>query len=313
MNAKVIPRETPDLNDVALFVQVVRAASFSIAAREHGVPVSTVSRRVARLEARLGTRLLERTTRRLRLTDVGGRYFEHAERALDELTEGNRHVRALHAVPRGRVRITAPVGVGPRLASAIAPYLLATPLVSIEIDLTERRVDILGEGFDIAIRAGALDDGDFVARKLFDATRGLFASKAYLARRGRPKRLADLASHDLVATRASPNGATWDLVVDPDDAGRGRRHRFAFKPRLVVNELLAARHAAIAGAGVTLLPTAQVEPGTLERVLPKIAGEPGGLWLLYPAQRRLTAAARSCIEHLLSTIPAGFSASKSAG
>src|SRR3954463_7198893 len=260
MDAKIAE---PDWNDVALFVAVVRAASFSTAARERGVPVSTVSRRVARLEGRLGARLLERTTRRLRLTEVGERYFAHAERALDTLAEGNQQVRAAHAVPRGRVRITAPIGIGPVLTTVLAPYLAATPLVSIEIVLDERPVDLLASGVDIAVRSGRVDSGDFVARKLLESTRGLFASSSYVARRGRPKTVDDLTSHDLIATRSTATGAVWELLAG---ARKVDRHRIAFKPRLSVNEMVAARHATLAGIGIALLPVKQIEPGTLVHV-----------------------------------------------
>jgi DNA-binding transcriptional LysR family regulator len=298
------PDAALDLNDVALFVQVTQAASFSAAAKAHGVPVSTVSRRIARLEASLGTRLLERTTRKFRLTDVGRTYLAHAERALDELAQGSHQVRELHMVPRGRVRITAPVGLGPRLTSALASYMAETPLVSIEIDLTERRVDLLAEGFDIALRGGHVDSADFVARKITDATRHLFASKAYLDRRGRPKRVADLSSHDLIATRSSTSGAVWELFSSGGSEGNrngggDRRYRFAFKPRLFVNELSAARNAALSGIGIALLPSPVADSGQLEHVLPNMSGEGGGLWVLYPARRSLTAAVRSCVEHLL--------------
>jgi len=289
------------IDDVALFVHVVQAASFSAVAKERGLPVSTVSRRVARLEATLGTRLLERTTRRLRLTHVGGMYFAHAERAVDELRQGNARVRELEVVPRGRVRITAPVGLGSMLTSALAPFLAATPAVAIELDLTDRRVDLLDEGFDIALRAGPIDTADFVGRKIFESARHLFASKAYLDRRGRPKRLADLSSHDLIATRSSMSGAVWQLYGSGRNGGRG--HSFAFKPRLVVNELLTAKHAAISGIGIALLPSPEVDEGELECVLPKMSGARGGMWLLYPAHRSLTAAVRACVDHLLARLP----------
>jgi DNA-binding transcriptional LysR family regulator len=300
MNAKLSGGRdgAPDFNDAALFVQVVRAVSFTAAAREHGVPVSTVSRRIVRLESRLGARLLERTTRRLRLTSVGERYFEHAERALDELTEGSRHVREAQAMPRGTVRITAPVGIGPQLSRALAPFLLNAPLVAIELDLSDRRVDLAAEGFDIALRAGPIDSGDLVAKKIHDSIRGLYASPAYLARHGRPKRIEDLKEHHLIATRATASGAVWDLATTPA-RGKARRHRIDFKPRLLVNELMAARHAAIAGIGITQLPVSHVERGTLERVLPQVSGESIGLWLVYRAHRSVTAAVRACVEHLL--------------
>jgi DNA-binding transcriptional LysR family regulator len=299
------PDAAPDLNDVALFVEVIEAASFSAAARRRGVPVSTVSRRIARLEASLGSRLIERTTRTLRLTRVGETYLAHAERALDELTQGSQQVCAFDAVPRGRVRITAPVALGPTLTGALAPYLARTPLVSVDIDLTDRRVDLLAEGVDIAVRSGPLESADFVARKVSDSTRCLFASKTYLDRRGRPQRLADLSSHDLIATRSSTSGAVWELFSGGEGGHRrgNRRHRFAFKPRLVVNELFAAKNAALAGIGIVLLPSLAVDRGELERVLPGVWGERGGLWVLYLARRSLTAATRSCVEHLLASLP----------
>ncbi len=293
MDAKARP--DIDLNDVALFAEVAAAASFSKAARARGVPVSTVSRRVARLEADLGARLIERTTRRLHLTDMGRSYLAHAERALDELGEASRQLKQLQAEPRGHVRITAPFGFGEALTATLAPYLAATPHVSVEIELTDRRVDVAAEGFDIAVRSGPLESADHVARKLAETTRHLFASRDYLKRRGRPERLADLGDHALIATRAAASGAVWDLRVG------AKRQRFAFKPRLVVNELFAARSAARAGLGIVLLP-ALVHSG-LERVLPEVTGEPAGLWLLYPARRSLTAAVRSCAEHLLATLP----------
>jgi DNA-binding transcriptional LysR family regulator len=288
-----------DLNDVRVFVDVVRAGSFSAAAKQHGVPTSTISRRIARLESAFNLRLLERTTRRLRVTEAGRTYFAHAERAVDELTQGSDTISALDASPRGRVRITAPIGLGRLLSDILAPYLAATRSVSIEIELTDRRVDLLAEGFDIAVRSGAVDTPDFAGRKIFETTRGLYASKAYLERHGRPKRLADLAGHDLIATRTSTSGAVWELL-----AGK-RRHRFAFKPRLVVNDLVVARAAAAAGVGIALVPLPEDEPKRLERVLPAISGGRSSMWVLFPAHHRvMTAAVRSCVDHILANVPA---------
>ncbi|MCA9595626.1 MAG: LysR family transcriptional regulator [Myxococcales bacterium] len=292
-------KAAPDLNDVALFVDVVKAGSFSKAAAGRGVPVSTVSRRVARLEQSLGTRLLERTTRRLNLTDVGKSYFQHAERGLEELSQGSRQVLELHAQPRGRVRITAAVSMGPMVTETLQSYLLATPEVSIEIDLTERTIDLAGEGYDIAIRAGSVGSDDVIARQISQSARQLFASAAYLERKGRPKRLSDLPKHDLIALRTTETGASWELFDR-----RGKKHRVGFQPRLTVNEMMASRHAAIAGIGIALLPAAEKRAG-LERVLPGFSGSVGGLWLVYPAERTLTAAVRSCVDHLRVALATG--------
>lgn len=290
---------TIDLNDVVLLVEVVRASSFTSVAKARGVPVSTVSRRIARLEKSLGTLLLERTTRRLRLTDAGRGYFAHAERAIDELIDGANGVRSLVSEPRGHVRITAPFGMGAMLTTSLAPYLAAHPHVTVEVDLTDRRVDLLAEGFDIAFRSGEIDSADFIGKKVYESRRALFASKAYLKRRGRPRDLGDLAKHDLIAARATPRGAAWELV----SRRTGRTKRFTFMPRLVVNEMMASRSAALAGGGIAFLPSGGESIEGLERVLPEYSGPPGGMWLLYPARRTVTAAVRSCVDHLLATLP----------
>lgn len=292
MDAKV---DSPDLNDVALFVDVVRAESFTAAAKTRGVPVSTVSRRITRLEGRLDTRLLERTTRRLHLTDIGRSYFQHAEAALVQLGEGTQLVRTFHVAPHGRVRITAPTGLGPILARVLAPYLAAYPDVTIDIELTDRRVDILEEGFDIAVRTGRIESSELVARKIFETSRALYASKAYLAEHGRPKRIADLPKHHLIASHATTSGAVWELYTN------GKRHRVSFKPRLVVNDMTTARMAVTAGIGISLLPRSVVATD-LETVLPSASGPLGGLWVLYPARRGLTAAVRTCADHVIAQL-----------
>jgi DNA-binding transcriptional LysR family regulator len=289
MDAKL---DSPDLNDVALFVDVVRAESFTAVAKTRGVPVSTVSRRISRLEGRLDTRLLERTTRHLHLTDVGRSYFQHAERALEQLGEGTQLVRTFHVAPHGRVRITAPTGFGTMLATNLAPYLATYRDVTIDLELTDRRVDIVQEGFDLAVRTGRIADSELVARKIFETSRAMFASREYLASHGRPKRLADLAKHDLIASQATTSGAVWELYT------HGKRHRVTFKPRLVVNDMTSARSAVAAGIGIALLPKTMAESG-IEAVLPSASGPLGGLWVMYPARRGLTAAVRTCADHLI--------------
>lgn len=291
-----------DLNDVALFVRVVQTHSFSAAARERGVPVSTVSRRISRLESVLGTRLLERTTRRLRLTDAGRAYFAHAERAVDDLSQGNDLVRELQKKPRGRVRVIAPMGLATAVTSVIYKYLAKHPGVSIDLELDERRVDLLAEGFDLAILTGKVDSTDFVARELWQSTRKLlYAGPRYLEARGAPRRLDDLARHDCIATRTTDGMATWTLTY-----GR-RKRRVAFAPRFSVTEFSAAHRAALAGIGIALIPEVlcveDVAKKRLVRVLDGYEGETGGVHLLYRAHRSLTAAVRTCIDHFLAELP----------
>lgn len=293
-----------DLNDAALLVRVVRTRSFSAAARERGVPVSTVSRRIARLESALGVRLLERTTRRLQLTDAGRAYFGHAERAIDDLTQGTHHVRELQSEPRGRVRIVAPIALGAAVASAVCTYLAKHPRVSVDLEIDSRRVDLLTGSFDIAIVPGHVDDtADFVARELWRATRKLlYASPRYLEARGVPRRIEDLARHDCIAVHATEGMATWTL-------GKGRRRqRITFEPRFYVSESSAAHRATLAGIGIALLPEVfcaeDVAAKRLVRVLEGYEAEAGGVSLLYRAHRALTAAVRTCVDHLLGALPA---------
>lgn len=300
MNAKAVL----DLNDVALFVRVVQRRSFSAAARERGVPVSTVSRRITRLESALGTRLLERTTRTLRLTDAGRKYFDHAERAMDDLSQGTERVRELQTDPRGRVRIVAPIALGPAIADAAYTYLATHPGVSIDLELVGRRPDLRDGDFDIAIVAEKVDDtSDFIAREVRRTTRKLlFASSRYLKRHGEPRRLDDLARHDCIATRAMDGHATWTL-----SQGRTKR-RVTFEPRLYVSEFSAAYRAVLAGVGIAMLPESlcaeDVSKKRMACVLEGWEGEAGGIHLLYRAHRSLTAAVRTCIDHFLADLPA---------
>lgn len=286
-----------DFNDVGLFVRVVRLSSFSAAARERGVPVSTISRRIARLEAALGIRLLERTTRRLRLTDAGRAYFGHAERAVEDLAQGSARVRELQQEPRGRVRIVAP-HLAAALGETLFRYLAKHPGVSIEL-LRDPRQD-----FDIAVLTGKLEDSaDFVARELWRSTRKLlYASPGYLKARGTPRTPRDLVRHDCIASEAVDGHTTWTLL-------RGRRkQRVTVAPRLYVTEAGLVRQAALAGLGIAMVPelycTRDVAEGRLVPVLPRYQGEAGGVHLLYRAHRAFTAAVRTCVDHLLTEFPA---------
>lgn len=291
-----------DLNDVALLVRVVQLQSFSAAARERGVPVSTVSRRIARLESALGNRLLERTTRRLRLTDAGRTYFEHAERAVEDLAQGSDRVHELQKAPRGRVRVLAPIVLGAAVANGIYGYLAKYPDVSIHLELGERHVDLLAEGYDIAIVTTRVDSTDFVARELWSATRKLlFASPRYIAARGLPRTLDELARHDCIATHATDGVATWTFVRG------GKKRNVMLAPRFYVNEFSAAHRAVLAGVGIARLPEVlcaeDVAKRRLVRVLDGWEGDPGGVYLLYRNHRALTAAVRTCVEHFLAELP----------
>lgn len=296
--------DLPDLNDVSLFVRVVQTHSFSAAARERGVPVSTISRRIARLESSLSTRLLERTTRALRLTDAGRVYFDHASRAMDDLVQGTGQVRERQATPRGRVRILAPTALAAAVANVSFTFLAAHPQVSIDVELGQNPSDLAMAGFDLAIVTGKPDaTSDFVAREIWRSTRKLLlASPRYVASRGAPRHIDDLAQHDCVATRTKDGFATWTLVK-----GRDKR-RFTFAPRFSVSEFAAAHRAVLAGLGIALFPESScaddLASKRLIRVLETVEGEPGGVYLLYRTQRSLSFTVRAVVTHFLATLPA---------
>jgi len=218
-----------DLNHVAVFARVVELESFTAAAKQLGLPKSSVSRTVTRLEDELGVRLLQRTTRTLHLTEVGRAYYERARGALSALDEAASAATNSSAEPRGTVRMTAPPDMGiMNLVDIVARFARKYPLVHIDISLSSRFVDLVAEGFDLALRAGKMADSSLVARKIGSDALGIYASANYLRRRGRPKTLADLADHDCVfprderQKRMAPDGSRGRRTLD---RARSTEHR----------------------------------------------------------------------------------------
>lgn len=289
-----------DVNDVLTFVRVVENGSFSAAARELGVPTSSVSRRVARLEDDLGVQLMQRTTRRLNLTDAGRILFEYGAQISSDLVEAERSVASLQAKPQGRLRVSMPVGSGV-LCRTVVEFAAAYPEVTVDVDLTDRRVDLVEEGIDVALRAGVLVDSSLIAHKLIDTRLRLFASPDYLARRKAPRRVADLATHDCVAFVPLAGGCTWTFR-DGD-----KTVRFAFEPRLLTNGIAMARDAALAGLGIALLPdlgmVEDVEAGRVVPVLPDVAAPGGALSVVYPSRRHLAPKVRVFVDYMREHLP----------
>ncbi|ACG72889.1 transcriptional regulator, LysR family [Anaeromyxobacter sp. K] len=272
-----------DLNRIAVFAQVVEAGSFTAAAASLGLRKSSVSRAVAALEADLGIRLLQRTTRRLSLTDAGRAYYERTRDALAGLREASEEAAALGAEPRGTVRVTAPVDLAPDLARLTDAFLRAHPQVRVEVSLTARYVDLVKEGFDLAIRAGVLADSSLLARKLSDSALALFAAPSYLDARGRPRRLADLARHDCLLYRAGAETAVWRLT------GRRGEEQVTVHGRAAADEFAFVRGMLLAGAGIALVPTGMVaaplREGAIERVLPQYVRRGGPVSVVWPSRR----------------------------
>jgi DNA-binding transcriptional LysR family regulator len=253
-----------DLNQVAVFVRVVQDGGFSAAGRRLGMPKSTVSRKVSELEERLGARLLQRTTRKLGLTEAGRVYYERAARVVGDIDAAEEAVGRLLAAPRGELRVTAPLSFG-MLGPIVAKYLERFPEVQVDMVCTDRRVDLVEERFDVAIRAGELEDSRLIARSLGTARRVFVAAPGYCKRHGTPQTPADLQKHACIAFGGDESPSTWVL-----ESGATRRE-IRITPRLTANDLEVIREAAVAGAGVACLAqivcAGDVQKGRLRHLL----------------------------------------------
>lgn len=287
--------ELPDWNAAHVFVEIVRRGSLTGAAKQLGLPKSTVSRKLSELESRLGAKLVQRTTRSLSLTDVGAAYFERASRAALDLAEAEQVVIDSREHPRGVLRVTAPADMGPLLTWIVTEFLEAHPHVDAFVDLTNRYVDLIGEGYDLALRAGKLEDSTYIARPVFGASLELYACPTYLDRAGRPQSVQELTAHRCLVFGTEPT-ATWVLRSETDV------ERVQVHGRLFAKDFETLRRAAHTGLGIAQLPNFLARPdvhlGRLEQVLPKYASTSPGLYLVYPSRELLPAKTRAFITHL---------------
>lgn len=253
------------LEELRAFVAVVEAQGFRSAARATQGRKATLSKRVQDLEARLGVPLLVRTTRSMRLTDEGRAYFEHASRALAAARDAESVVLSAKAAPRGVLRVTAAAALAAHVLDAvIARYLHQYPDVRVVLHASERRLDIVRDGFDVAIWGGPLDDSSLVARKLGVAAGGYFASPKYLARRPAPQSPDELASHDLVTITKGTGATEWPFV-----AGDKAKH-VAIRPRLVLSDIELVLRAGVGGLGIIPAPLSVAEPYVAKKQLVQV-------------------------------------------
>ena len=285
-----------DLNDIAVFVQVVRYGSFAEAARRLGLPPNTVSRRVQQLEAQLGTRLMQRSTRKLTLTSAGEAFHERCAGAVDGLVEAGQELITGSREPSGLVRVAATADFFDFFPMEwVAGFLAAHPLVRVDFVLSDAKADLIAEQIDIAFRGGALPDSGYVGRKLMSVrTDGMVASPGYVAARGAPATLQDLVSHDCI-TSPHPSGRTLWRLAGPD----GAEEEVLVTGRFTGNTAQALRKAALAGLGVALLPPTMarldIDAGRLVRVLPQYQRTGQGLSVLYPSRKHLPLAVSAFI------------------
>lgn len=295
---------TDRLNGIAVFVQVVEAGSFALAGQRLALSRSAVGKAIARLEERLGTRLFHRTTRTQILTEDGQLFHERCVRALAELGEAQAELESGRRQPVGRLRVSMPVLFG---RQCVAPLLVELARqhvgLSLELSFSDRPVDLVGEGIDLAVRIGpAPQQGDLVARPLGTDTLVVCASPAYLRAHGRPRRVADLARHHCLLYARSGTAKPWRFV-----GARGEVTQAPVHSRVHMDDLQALADAAIAGAGLVGLPSwlaaDALRGGALERVLPRETVAHQTIQLVWPQQRHLPCRLRTAIDLLVQRVP----------
>ncbi len=282
-----------DLDAILVFTRVVQGKSFTAAAKALGMPKSTVSRKLAELEARVGARLLQRTTRTVSLTDIGRVYYERCVRIVAEIEEAELAVAELKSTPRGVIRVTVPLALS-MLGPVLAEYLRLYPEVRVDLLCTDRRVDLIEERFDLALRAGATPDSSLVARRLGRIRRRLVAAPQVLKKLGKPRDLRDLETRPCLAF--APEGGTWDLQRGAKNAA------VTVEPRLVVNDYEMLRAVARAGFGIALLPehlcAEDLREGRLLPVLDAWSAPEVPVFALYPSARHLSPTVMALLELL---------------
>ncbi len=282
-----------DLDGIAIFVKVIQTGSFSRAAALLGMPNSTVSAKVSALEKRLGVTLLQRTTRKLRVTQAGEAYFQRAVRALEELQAAENELETGRAEPTGLLRVTAPVEIGHSLLPALVhAFLKKHPRMEVELVVTSRVLDLVVDGIDLAIRAGPLKDSSLIAKRFDLGDFGLWASPDYLAQHAAPHHPQELAQH---------NCLRFSRFKDDGFRLTHRREHFhiAVSGQLVADDFETLRSLAILGEGIAFLPSflcsEDMQQDKLTRVLSQWRGDKVSLSLVYPAQRFVPTKVRSFI------------------
>ncbi|QIE54780.1 LysR family transcriptional regulator [Pikeienuella piscinae] len=290
------------LTEMEAFTRVVELGGFTGAAKKLGLSKSAISKHVASLESRLGARLLNRTTRRVSPTEIGLVYFDKAQAVLAAAREADAMATAMQGAPTGELKISAPLSFGLRhIAPALANFLALYPNVSARLQLDDRRVELVAEGFDLAIRIGEMPDSSLKARRLAETEMNLVAAPAYLERKGEPTSVDELSDHELLHYTNLSSGNSWKLR-----SASGVERPVRIGGRLSVNNGDALACAALDGLGIALSPhfivAEHLASGRLVEIMRRHRPEPVGIYAVYPSGRFLQPKLRVFIDHLAGTL-----------
>lgn len=290
------------------FRRIVELGSFRAAATDRGLSKAGVSKQLIELERELGASLIARTTRKLATTEAGQAYFQQCVRILDDIAELEAAVTATQAAPRGLLRVNAPMSFGIlQLMSWIPRFTRRYPELRVDLVLNDRVVDLIEEGFDVAIRVRtALDDSSLIAKRLGTVSRAICASTGYVENHGTPEHPHDLLAHRTLAYSHSESPTEWSLT--PARGGSALQQKV--NPVLSVNNSIALRDALLAGMGIALIPTFVVadalKDGRLIRVLPSFRCENHSLYALYPSSRHLSPKVRAFVDFAVAASDPGL-------
>lgn len=288
------------LSEMEAFATVVDQGGFTDAAKKLGISKSAVSKHVSALEARLGARLLNRTTRRVSPTEIGLAYYDRARRVLNDAGEADALVTSMQSAPSGLLRISVATDFGVNLLSPVlGEFLQEHPEITVNMVLNNRYVELISEGFDMAIRVGELEDSSLRARKLTETTKRMIAAPSYFEKYGRPSRIDDLNDHKLLHYANSATSAVWKIK-----APSGEKRQVRTAGWLTVNDGQSLLNAAVSGLGIAYLPSflyADVmKAGLVEEAIPDLPVEMHGIYAVYPPGRFTQPKVRAFIDFLVS-------------
>ena len=296
MSQKVV--KTDVLDGMAVFVGVINAGSFTAAARALGHSTSYISKEITRLEKRLGSRLLNRTTRTISLTDTGRAFYERSNQIVNDAENAERSINQLQEKPSGLLRVNAPGSFGTNYLLDVLPqFMHRYPEVKLEVEFNDRLIDVVAEGYDVVIRVDAIKDSNLVARKFTSSKNVTVASPDYLKRKGCPTKAEDLVHHDCVAYSLLPMPTQWDFYKD------GVRTNVTVDPRAMCNSSIIEVAMVVNGIGITRLPLftckKEVDNGDLKVILEDYDEITHDVYAVYPHRQYLTAKVRAFVDFLV--------------